>query len=133
MSGSILLPFALVLVLLAACAAWSARTARGPIAARTSHLALAIGISLVLLALLRLWSEWAIPSPFPSSWSDPAAFLVLALVPSATCHLVCQAAVKRKKSMPVAVALGFASGLAALVMVSAPAYLVACALVGECA
>ncbi len=127
------LPLLLVLGLIGACAAWSSKTMRGRTAFTAAGLALAICFALVALALLRLSSDLAAPSPIPTTWSEPTTLLFVVLLPCAVCHLVCQLSLRRGKSRLSSVAFAVAAGLSALVAALPPAYLISCTTSGECA
>jgi hypothetical protein len=116
-----------------ACALWSAQAIRHPLSRTVSKSALWVFSALVTFALLRIWSQWAIPFQYSAKWSGLLVVLVAVLVPAATCHLVCQSALQRSASTKVSAALGFASGVVAVAPVLVLAYLASCGVAGECA
>ncbi len=130
-SLSTLLLLSLAFVL--ASALWSAQAIRHPMSNTVSKSALWVFSALLTFALLRIWSEWAIPFPYSAKWSGLLVVFVAVLVPAATCHLVCQSAVQRSVRTRVGATLGFASGVVAMVPVLVLAYLASCGLAGECA
>ena len=126
------LPVLLVLGLIGACTAWSSKTKRGRAAFAAAGVALAACFALVALALLRLYSDLATPSPIPITWSEPATLIFVVLLPCAVCHLVCQLSLLRGKRRLSVVAFAVSAGLSAFVVALPPAYLISCTTSGEC-
>lgn len=133
MPSPFFMPVLLVLGLVGACATWSSKTTRGRAAFAVAGIALAAGFVLVALALVRLSSGPAVPSPLPTTWSEPTTFVFVALLPCAVCHLVCQYILRRGKSRLSVVAFGVAAGVSTLLVALPPAYLISCTISGECA
>jgi len=130
-SLSTLLLVSLAFVL--AGALWSAQAIRSPLSNTLSIGALLAFSALVAFALLRIWSEWAIPFLSSAKWSSLLVELVALLVPAAICHLVCQTALRKSARTRVAAALGITSAVAAMAPLVWLAYLASCGLAGECA
>ena len=126
-------PLLLSLVVLPASAFWSSRAPRTPKSKAIAWATLCTLFCLLAFALLRVWSAWSVPNPFGTQASELLALALALLAPTAACHLVCQASLRRGIRPGRVALLGGVSGVAVVALATVLFYPLACGLLGECA